>query len=60
MRPWLTLLPLLVACHAPADTLPPELARLAGRDAWVYGGGPLRCVRGGSTTEYLINAAAKI
>lgn len=54
MRPWLPLLPLLVACRAPADTLPSALARLAGRDAWVYGGGPLRCVRGGSTTEYLI------
>ena len=54
MRPWLTLLPLLVACHAPAQALPPELARMVGQDVWVYGGGPLRCVRGGSTTEYLI------
>ncbi|AKH16348.1 hypothetical protein [Deinococcus soli (ex Cha et al. 2016)] len=54
MRPWLLLLPLLVACHAPAGTLPPELARLAGRDAWVYGGGPLRCVRGNGTTEYTV------
>lgn len=54
MRPWPILLPLLVACHAPAGTLPPELARLAGRDAWVHGGGPLRCVRGNSTTEFFI------
>lgn len=54
MRPWLPLLPLLVACHTPPPTLPPELARLAGRDAWVYGGGPLRCVRGNGTIEYAV------
>ncbi|GGL12722.1 hypothetical protein [Deinococcus radiotolerans] len=54
MRPWPILLPLLVAGRAPADTLPPELARLAGRDVWVYAGGPLRCVRGNGTIEYAV------
>lgn len=53
MRPWPALL-LLVACHAPPPKLPPELARLSGRDAWVYGGGPLRCVRGNGTIEYAV------
>lgn len=53
MRPWPALL-LLVACHTPPPTLPPELARLAGRDAWVYGGGPLRCFRGNGTIEYAV------